>query len=80
MLIHFLSFRTIYRPVQLVMYLKNDLIEAVILDPSLIPIPGYLGKIKRGLKEKYQTLIQESAVAPDFLVIHGSPSLNDSTL
>ena len=51
------------------MYLGNDLIEAVPLDVEQLPIPGYLGKIKRHLKEKYKDEISQSSVPPDFLVI-----------
>ena len=54
---------------QLMMYIGNDLIEAVALDREQVPKPGYLGKIKRALKEKYSSVIAESTVAPDFLVI-----------
>lgn len=58
------------------MYLQNDLIEAVSLDRSQLPIPGYLGKIKRGLKEKHKTILAEAAVDPEFLVV----GLSDATL
>jgi hypothetical protein len=54
---------------QLMMYIGNDLIEAVPLDKEQVPVPGYLGTIKRHLKEKYQELIMESSSAPEFLVI-----------
>ena len=58
---------------KLMMYIGNDLIEAVSLDPQLVPKPGYLGNIKRHLKEKYQSLIAESAELPEFLVIGSAP-------
>lgn len=54
---------------QLMMYIGNDLIEAVALDREQVPKPGYLGKIKRHLKEKYQSTIAESPEPPEFLVI-----------
>lgn len=54
---------------QLMMYIGNDLIESVALDRDQVPVPGYLGKIKRELKEKYHELIQESAEKPEFLVM-----------
>lgn len=54
---------------QLMMYIGNDLIEAVPLDKEQVSVPGYLGKIKRHLKEKYHSLILESPTAPEFLVI-----------
>lgn len=59
---------------QLMMYLGNDLIEAVPLNEEHISQPGYLGKFKRMLKEKYAELIRESGVAPDFLVVDITPS------
>ena len=62
----------IQRPMKLMMYIGNDLIEAVPLDHEQVPTPGYLGKIKRNLKEKYQVLIAESAEGPEFLVINST--------
>jgi hypothetical protein len=53
---------------QLMMYIGNDLIEAVSLDRKQLPIPGYLGKIKRHLKEKYHSILQESSESPEFLI------------
>ena len=55
---------------QLMMYIGNDLIEAVPLDKDQVPVPGYLGKIKRLLKEKYRAVIEESAERTEFLVIN----------
>ena len=55
---------------QLMMYLGNDLIEAVPLHSDKIPQPGYLGHFKRQLKEKYASLILESTIHPEFLVIN----------
>ena len=57
---------------KLMMYIGNDLIEAVPLDRDQVPIPGYLGKIKRNLKEKYQVMIAESPEGPEFLVINSA--------
>jgi hypothetical protein len=54
---------------QLMMYLGNDLIEAVPVHSDRLAQPGYLGKFKRVLKEKYAELISESSVAPEFLII-----------
>ena len=53
---------------QLMMYLGNDLIEAVPLNLEEISRPGYLGKFKRVMKEKYAELIKASPVPPEFLV------------
>jgi hypothetical protein len=64
---------------QLMMYIGNDLIEAVPLDKEQVPVPGYLGKIKRHLKEKYASEITESAEPPEFLVIDLQPSSTSST-
>ena len=54
---------------QLMMYIGNDMIEAVTLDKEQVPVPGYLGNIKRSLKEKHQLLIAASDEKPEFLVI-----------
>jgi hypothetical protein len=54
----------------LMMYLGNDLIEAIPLDRERIPKPGYLGNFKRGLKEKYQEMIMQFSEPPEFLVIN----------
>ena len=55
---------------QLMMYIGNDLIEAIPLQSESIPQPGYLGQFKRLMKEKYAQLIHESQVRPEFLVVH----------
>ena len=60
---------------QLMMYLGNDLIEAIPLDQERIPKPGYLGSFKRGLKEKYKELIRQVPEPPEFLVIYAQPNL-----
>ncbi len=59
---------------QLMMYIGNDLIESVPLNEERISQPGYLGKFKRMLKEKYADLIRESKIPPDFLVVDITPS------
>jgi hypothetical protein len=64
---------------QLMMYLGNDLIEAVPLNEESIPQPGYLGKFKRMLKEKYADLIRESGITPDFLVVDITPSSHSTS-
>jgi len=56
-------------PMQLMMYIGNDLIEAVPLHKEGLRTPGYLGKFKRNLKMKYSELISQSPQQPDFLVI-----------
>lgn len=61
---------------QLMMYLGNDLIEAVPVNLESLSQPGYLGQFKRVLKEKYAVLIQEYGCGPDFLVINPAPVMN----
>lgn len=58
---------------QLMMYLGNDLVEAVQLDDANIPKPGYLGSFKRNLKEKYNDLIRQFPQPPDFWVVNPYP-------
>ena len=55
---------------KLMMYLDNDLIEAVPLNDQDLKIPGYLGKFKRILKLKYNELLQASTEPPEFLVFN----------
>ena len=54
---------------QLMMYIGNDHIESIKLDPERISKPGYLGTFKRNLKIKYKELISEHGSPADFLVI-----------
>jgi len=56
------------------MYIGNDLIEAVQLDDEKIPKPGYLGSFKRNLKLKYKELIQLYPDPPEFLVSNPQPT------
>ena len=65
----------------LMMFLGNDLIEAIPLNKDNIPVPGYLGKFKRSLKEKYRETIQQFPDPPDFFVIEPqvTKSLNGSS-
>ena len=58
---------------QLMMYIGNDLIEAIPIDGEQIRRPGYLGNFKRFLKQKYSQLISQSPQPPDFLVIELNP-------
>lgn len=55
---------------QLTMYLGNDLIEAVPVNLYEISKPGYLGRFKRQLKQRYDCLIQEANLQPEFLVVN----------
>jgi hypothetical protein len=58
---------------QLMMYIGNDLIEAVSLNDADIPKPGYVGTFKRNLKLKYKELIQQFPEPPEFLIIDPAP-------
>ena len=55
---------------QLMMYIGNDHIESVKLDPERISKPGYLGTFKRNLKTKYRELISQHGSPADFLVVN----------
>jgi len=54
---------------QLMMYIGNDHIESVKLDPDRISKPGYLGTFKRNLKVKYKDMICEHGSPADFIVV-----------
>ena len=58
---------------QLMMYIGNDLIEAIPLDLANIPKPGYVGGFKRRLKQKYNELLQQFPEPPEFLIINPAP-------
>lgn len=62
---------------KLMMYIGNDLIEAVPLQQESLRQPGYLGKFKRNLKIKYSELINQSQQPPEFLVIDPTPRMID---
>jgi hypothetical protein len=54
---------------QLVFYIGTDVIDSVALDNEKLSIPGYLGAIKRDLKDKYNELIQSAKEKVEFLVV-----------
>jgi hypothetical protein len=58
---------------KLMMYIGNDLIEAIQLEVDKIRIPGYVGDFKRNLKIKYSELINQHSNPPDFLVTEFLP-------
>ena len=62
---------------KLMMYIGNDLIEAVPLQQESLRQPGYLGKFKRNLKIKHSELINQSPQPPEFLVIDPAPRMID---
>lgn len=57
----------------LMMYLGNDLIEAVPVSLDKLSQPGYLGGFKRLLKQKHALLLQETSIQPEFLVFDLNP-------
>jgi hypothetical protein len=62
---------------KLMMYIGNDLIEAIPLQQENLRQPGYLGKFKRNLKTKYSELISQSPQPPEFLVVElATPTAN----
>jgi hypothetical protein len=58
---------------KLVMYIGNDLIEAVPVEPGGVSKPGYLGNFKRVLKLKYKDLISQVPEPPEFFVVDPAP-------
>ena len=64
---------------QLMMYIGNDLIEAVPLEDEKIPRPGYVGQFKRRLKMKYNELIRQYSNPPEFLVSNPIPQANSAS-
>jgi len=64
---------------QLMMYLGNDLIEAVPLSHENIRRPGYLGSFKRTLKLKYNELISQCQQPLEFLVVEPNPQPQQKT-
>jgi len=63
----------------LMMYIGNDLIESVPVIEEKVSQPGYLGKFKRMLKDKYADLIRESSTPPEFLVSDITPSSHSAS-
>lgn len=63
---------------QLMMYIGNDLIEAIPLDLERISKPGYLGGFKRRLKMQYNELIQQYPDPPEFLVVSPKPKSGET--
>ena len=64
---------------QLMMFIGNDHIESVKLDPDRISKPGYLGTFKRSLKVKYKDLIREHGSPADFLIVNNFPHATGSS-
>jgi len=64
---------------QLMMFIGNDHIESVKLDPDKISKPGYLGTFKRNLKIKYKDLISQHGSPADFLVVNIVPNAAENS-
>ncbi|HVG12073.1 MAG TPA: hypothetical protein VM843_03670 [Flavisolibacter sp.] len=58
---------------ELMMYLGNDLIESISVNDRDLSVPGYLGRYKRQLKQKYVDLIAQAGQQPEYLVIPVHP-------
>lgn len=58
------------------MYLGNDLIDSVPVNLYELSKPGYLGRFKRQLKQRYAELLLQSDVQPEFLVVNLTPAVN----
>jgi hypothetical protein len=55
---------------KLMMYIGNDLIEAIPINAKDLKVPGYLGKFKRHLKLKYSNLLKSAGETVEFLVFN----------
>jgi len=53
---------------KLLMYISNDLIDAVSLEPRKIIYPGYIKSFTRMLKEKHNHIIIQSDNEPEFIL------------
>jgi hypothetical protein len=60
------------------MYIGNDLIEAIPVNMQDLRVPGYLGKFKRTLKVKYADLIKMSPEEVEWLVINTEAKLPET--
>ena len=63
---------------KLMMYIGNDLIESIPLELDRISKPGYVGNIKRVLKNKHSELIQQYGDKPEFLIFEPDSSTNQT--
>jgi hypothetical protein len=53
---------------KLLMYISNDLIDSISIEPKKIAIPGYISSFIRMLKRKHEPVISLSPEEPEFLV------------
>ena len=54
---------------ELMMYLANDFVDSIPICPESVSLPGYIGKMKKKLIEKYVSLIKQASTEPEFLVV-----------
>ena len=54
---------------QLVMYLGNDFIGSVSVNSQQLSVPGYMGKLKRQLLTEHNTVLADTSLDPEFLVV-----------
>lgn len=62
---------------QLMMYLGNDLIEAIEVNRTHVSEPGYLGRFKRMLRQKHWDEILQSGTQPEYLVVNAVTAYNN---
>ncbi len=62
---------------KLMMYLGNDLVESVDVEKGSLSKPGFLGRYKRALKEKYKEMISANPEPPEFFVIQSETAQNN---
>jgi hypothetical protein len=55
-------------PMELVMYIANDCIDAITIEQSFIVFPGYVGHFVRLLKRKHEGLLCGMNGEPEFLL------------
>jgi hypothetical protein len=67
------------KPMELMMYVGNDHIDSIPLNKTKIQVPGYLGHLKRHLKEKHSGLLQETGSSPEFLVVDVEPEKKEKS-
>lgn len=53
---------------KLLMYVENDLVEALTVNYAKVSLPGYLSSRVRGLKEKHAPLLASSGSDAEFFV------------
>ena len=65
---------------ELMMYVGNDHIDSIPLNKTKIQVPGYLGHLKRHLKEKHSYLLQQSGSSAEFLVVDIDPGNKENSI